>query len=102
MAKLSEKQVKHIASLSKLDLTQEEIEKFQKELSAVIDYFSTLTKLNTEGIEPMAHPTGLTDVLSEDSFQPKQGLATKIATQATDNIYNDYFVVTQLIHKKKQ
>ncbi len=100
MAKLSERQVRRVAQLSHLELTANEIKSLQAELSAVVDYFSALTELDTEGIEPMGHPAELTDVLAEDDQKHEQSLTAKTATGATDNIYNDYFVVPQLIDKE--
>lgn len=41
---ISKEEVKHIAKLCRLDLTEQEIEKMQKDMSAVLDYFDLLKK----------------------------------------------------------
>lgn len=41
---ISKEEVKHIADLSRLDLSEKEIEKMQKDLSAILDYFDLLKK----------------------------------------------------------
>lgn len=42
---ISKKEVEHIAKLSRLELTEKEIEKMQKDMSAVLDYFNLLKKV---------------------------------------------------------
>ena len=53
---ISKEEVKHIAKLARMELTQEEIESFQKDLSSILDYFEILKKINTNKIEPTFHP----------------------------------------------
>jgi aspartyl-tRNA(Asn)/glutamyl-tRNA(Gln) amidotransferase subunit C len=52
---ISEDKVKHIAKLARLGLTEKEIEKFQKELSAILDYFEKLKEVDISGVEPTSH-----------------------------------------------
>lgn len=49
---ITKKQVKHIAKLARLGLDQKEIEKMQKDLATILDYFNLLNKIDTKGIEP--------------------------------------------------
>ena len=66
MATLTADQVRHIAKLARLRLTDEEVEKFAPELSSILQYIDTLSKVNTENIEPTSQVTGLTNRLRED------------------------------------
>ncbi|MEO2068892.1 MAG: Asp-tRNA(Asn)/Glu-tRNA(Gln) amidotransferase subunit GatC, partial [Desulfurobacteriaceae bacterium] len=50
--KLSKDTVKHIAMLSRPELKEEEVEKFQKQLSQILDFVEKLNELNTDGIYP--------------------------------------------------
>lgn len=50
-------EVKHIAKLARLGITEEEEEKFQKDLSSILDYFEMLKELDTLAVEPTHHPT---------------------------------------------
>jgi len=54
---IKKEEVKHIAKLARLGIDAKEQEKFQKDLSAILDYFESLKKVETEGIEPTFHPT---------------------------------------------
>lgn len=64
--KLTEQQVRHVAKLSRLRLSDEEVHRMAEQLSAVLDYVSQLSELNVEGVEPMAHAMELTNVWRED------------------------------------
>ncbi|GAC1413355.1 MAG: Asp-tRNA(Asn)/Glu-tRNA(Gln) amidotransferase subunit GatC [Candidatus Doudnabacteria bacterium] len=67
---LTKEEVKKIAGLCKIELTENEIEKFQKELSVVLEYASELQQVNTEGVQEISQVTGLENVLRED--HPRQ------------------------------
>jgi aspartyl-tRNA(Asn)/glutamyl-tRNA(Gln) amidotransferase subunit C len=66
---LSEKEVKHIAALARIGLSGNEIEKYRRDLSAILDYFKKLEELNTDGIEPIGHITGRFNSCREDKVQ---------------------------------
>ncbi len=64
---LSIQQTKHIAELSKLDLSGEEVGKFQKQLSSILEYVNLLNEVDTTDVEPTAQTTGLKNVAKKDS-----------------------------------
>jgi aspartyl-tRNA(Asn)/glutamyl-tRNA(Gln) amidotransferase subunit C len=66
---LAKKEVKHIAHLARLGLTDEEIEKYTKQLSSILDYVEQLKEVKTEGVEPTAQVTGLENVMREDKIE---------------------------------
>jgi aspartyl-tRNA(Asn)/glutamyl-tRNA(Gln) amidotransferase subunit C len=63
---LSQEEVKNIAHLARIGVTEEETEKYRKDLSAVLDFFQELQSLDTEGIEPIGHITGRVSEARED------------------------------------
>ncbi len=63
---LSKEEVQHIAALARIGITDEETEKYQKDLSAILDYFKKLQELDTENIEPIGHITGRFNSYRED------------------------------------
>lgn len=63
---LTKEEVKKISELCRIQLTDAELEKFQKELAVVLDYVAELQKVRTEGVEEISQVTGLTNVLRED------------------------------------
>ncbi|MEP7285346.1 MAG: Asp-tRNA(Asn)/Glu-tRNA(Gln) amidotransferase subunit GatC [Chloroflexota bacterium] len=68
--KLSREQVIEIADLAKLDLTEQEIEQYADQLSAVLDYASRLDQLDTDNIPPMSTVVPLENVMREDVIRP--------------------------------
>jgi aspartyl-tRNA(Asn)/glutamyl-tRNA(Gln) amidotransferase subunit C len=64
--KLSEEEVKHVAALAKLSLTSQETAKFQKQLSAILDYVALLNEVKTDKVEPTSQVTGLENVFRKD------------------------------------
>jgi len=71
--------VRHIGRLSRIELTDEQVQTFSRQLSSILGYFDKLQELDTEGVEPMAHAVELTNVLADDApaptLRPDQALA---------------------------
>ncbi len=59
---LSEEEVKKVAGMARIALTDEEVKKFQKDLSSVLDYVAELQQVDTEGLEIVSSVTGLENV----------------------------------------
>lgn len=66
---LTKDEVKHIAKLARLNLTDKELEKFSIQLSAILDHAKMLDKVNTDGVEPIAQVTGLMNVTFKDEVK---------------------------------
>jgi aspartyl-tRNA(Asn)/glutamyl-tRNA(Gln) amidotransferase subunit C len=69
---ISKGEVKHIAKLAMLDLSDSEIEMFQSQLAKVLEHANSIAGLDLSGIEPTQHPFELENVLRKD--EPKTGL----------------------------
>jgi len=67
MADLSRDDVLKLARLARLDLTDEEIEEFTAELSAVLGYVDQLKNVDVTGLKPTSQVTGLKNVMREDT-----------------------------------
>ena len=75
--KLTQEQVRHVAKLSRLDLREEEVQRLAQQLSRVLDHVSKLNELEVTGVEPMAHPLDLTNVLRPD--EPAPAISPEVA-----------------------
>jgi aspartyl-tRNA(Asn)/glutamyl-tRNA(Gln) amidotransferase subunit C len=67
MTELTREDVLKLARLARLDLTDEEVEAYRKELSAVLEYVAQLDKVDVAGLEPTTQVTGLQNVMREDT-----------------------------------
>jgi aspartyl-tRNA(Asn)/glutamyl-tRNA(Gln) amidotransferase subunit C len=63
---LSKDQVQKIAQLARIEITDQEAEKYSKDLSAILGFVEKLNEADTEGVEPIAHVTGAKNVIRED------------------------------------
>ena len=79
---ISKQEVQHIAKLARIELNKEEEEKFQKELSSILDFVKKLDKINTDNVERMGQITGLEGVVRNDNNVLKQDFSDKILKQA--------------------
>lgn len=75
---LSKQQIEHIAKLARLELTEEELEKYGAQLSGVLDYIGQLNEVNTDGVEPTAQVTGLENIFRQD-----------VISECAEDIIND-------------
>ena len=66
---LSRDEVKHIARLCRLKLTDEELGIFTRELGEILNYIEKLNKLDTENVTPLTHVLPLSNVLREDEVK---------------------------------
>jgi aspartyl-tRNA(Asn)/glutamyl-tRNA(Gln) amidotransferase subunit C len=67
---ISRDEVLHVAKLARLALSEEEIEKFRAQLSAILEAVGKVSELDLEGVPPTSHPLDLVNVLAEDEPQP--------------------------------
>ena len=58
--------VQYLENLGRLELSPEDEEKTQKALSDILGYFDQLNELDTEGVEPLSHAAGVSNVTRED------------------------------------
>ena len=82
---LSKDEVKYIASLSRIHLTDAEVEKFAKDLGAVLEFVEKLKTLNVEGVKPTSHVLELQNVYREDivkkSLSQDEALSIAVAKE---------------------
>ncbi|MFC0189978.1 Asp-tRNA(Asn)/Glu-tRNA(Gln) amidotransferase subunit GatC [Fictibacillus aquaticus] len=69
MSRISKEEVKHVANLARLAITEEEAVKLQGELDAIIAFAEELNELDTENVEATTHVLDLKNVLREDKVK---------------------------------
>ena len=63
---LDRSQVEHIAALARIGLTEEEVRMFGEQLSDILEQFEVLNELDTSGVIPTGHASGLQTVMRDD------------------------------------
>ena len=70
MTRITMDEVKHVANLARLAITEEEAEKLTNELDAIISFAEQLNELDTENIEPTSHVLDMKNIFREDVSKP--------------------------------
>ncbi len=79
MASLTAAQVRHIAKLARLQISDAEVETYAKELGSIFTFIEQLKAVDTSGIEPTAQVTGLRNVLRDDRLASGEARGTSDA-----------------------
>lgn len=64
--KIDEAQVRHVAKLAKLSLSEEEVSRFAAQLSDITEYVEKINEMETDGVEPAEHIAGIKNVFRQD------------------------------------
>jgi len=96
--KLTKDQVKHVAKLANLSLTDEEVDKYSEQLSKILEYVDQLNAVDTKDVEPTFNVSGQANVMSED----KLGDCTLPQEDALSNASQkkEGFIVTKGVFKE--
>ena len=86
---------RHIGRLSRIDLSDEQLDKLAQQLGAILEYFDKLQELDTENVEPMAHAVEIHNVLAEDT--PRASLTHDEALANAPAHDGDFFKVPKVI-----
>ena len=93
--KIDQAQVRKVARLSRLDLTEAEIEEFTDQLCAILDYVEKMNELDTENVEPLAHCLPVSNVFREDSV--KESLGTEKTLANAPQRDGEFFKVPKIL-----
>ena len=96
--KINKEQVKHIANLARIKLSDKEITKFQKQLANIIDYFDLLNEVETEHVDETSQVTGLVNMLRKDEI--RDILSQKHALQNAPDEKKGYFKTKSPLKKR--
>jgi aspartyl-tRNA(Asn)/glutamyl-tRNA(Gln) amidotransferase subunit C len=91
---LTREDVAKVALLSRLKLSDAELDLMTSQLVAILDYVERLSEVNTDGIEPMAHAVERTNVFREDIETPMLPCDAALANAPKTD--GQYFLVPQI------
>ena len=76
---LSPEDVRWVAHLARLDLSEAELKKMAAQLGAIVEYVDQLTRIDTGGVEPLAHALAVHNVFREDEPRPSLPVGEALA-----------------------
>lgn len=94
---LTKDDILHLAKLSKLKLTEDEIEKYWKQLEETVEFIKNLDELDTSNVVPTSQTTDMTNIGFTDGEGNKRNLNQEEATKNSENKKNGYFVVKRIM-----
>lgn len=94
---ISEQQVRHLAHLARLDLSDAEIVSQAHDLDAIVGYVAQLAEVDTTGVEPIANVTGLINVARADL--PTAMLPTALALGNASSHSDSAFLVPKVVER---
>jgi len=77
--KIDKVQIRKVAKLSRLELTEAEMEEFTGQLSAILDYVEKMNELDTTSVQPLAHCLPISNVFREDVVKDSLGTEKTLA-----------------------
>ena len=98
--KITEKEVRYVADLANLSLSDEEVRKFQADLDEILGHVERLNEIDTSGVEPMAqvlYEAGGNATWRADSERPPLGTVTALANAPQPGA--GYFKVPKVIER---
>jgi len=92
---ISPEDVRHVARLARLALTDEELERMREQLDAILAYIDKLRELDVEGVEPTSHAVPLVNVMRDDEITPS--LSQDAALANAPDRAGEFFRVPRII-----
>ncbi|MDD3395874.1 MAG: Asp-tRNA(Asn)/Glu-tRNA(Gln) amidotransferase subunit GatC [Acidaminococcaceae bacterium] len=93
--KVTAKDVRHIANLSRLSIADSEMDKFTEQFNQILNYADILQELDTKGIEPSPYVLPISNVLREDVAVV--GVSHEEALKNAPEVHNGGFKVPRVI-----
>jgi aspartyl-tRNA(Asn)/glutamyl-tRNA(Gln) amidotransferase subunit C len=91
---ISEEEVRHVANLARLGLTDAEVKKMSGQLGAILDSIEQIGELDLEGVPPTANALDLTNVLRYD--EPRKCLPQDVALSTAPDSVDGLFAVPRI------
>lgn len=92
---LSDKEVRHVAMLARLSVTDAEVETLREELNSILGHIDTIQQLDLSGVEPMTHAVPVVNVTRPDVVKP--GLDRERALMNAPEAEDGAFVIPQIV-----
>ena len=92
---ISEQDVRHVATLARMALTDEQVTTLQHELSTILDHIDEIQKLNLADVKPTAHPLDVVNVTRAD--EPKPGLTQEQALTNAPQSSGGAFLIPRIV-----
>ncbi|NIA06730.1 MAG: Asp-tRNA(Asn)/Glu-tRNA(Gln) amidotransferase subunit GatC [Actinobacteria bacterium] len=94
-AKIGPEQVRKVAHLARIKLSESEVEQFSEQLSDILTYVDQLNELDTSNVEPTTHPLRLSNVFRKD--EAGETLSNEAALANAPKKHGGFFAVPKVL-----
>ena len=94
-AELTEEQVRHVAKLARLSLSDDEVQAYRGQIAGILGYVTQLQDVDLAGVQPMTNPLDATNILRTD--EPTPGLSREQALANAPKTDGTYFLVPEIL-----
>lgn len=95
MSSVDKNTISHIAKLARLEVTDKQAEQYSKQLTQILNYFEQISKVNTQGVEPLVTPSEIENFWRED--QVKKEDSAEAMTQNAPSRAGNLFKVPPVV-----
>ena len=85
--RLTDDEVRDIAALARVAMTDDEVEQMRDQLSNILEHFDVLNQVDTDSVEPTGHTVGLVSVMREDEVDesfPREDMLANVPLREGD------------------
>ncbi len=93
--RLTDEEVRHVAALARVAMTDDEVELMRSQLSNILDHVNVLNQVDTEGVEPTGHSVDVTSVMRDDEVGESAQLEDVLAN--APSTYDDFIRVKAVL-----
>ncbi len=94
---ISKEDVKYVASLTRIEMSNKELEDFTGQIDTIMEYMKKLNKLNTDNIQPTSHILDIKNVTRKDHRLPDESLPGKESIKMAPETKDQFFKVPKVI-----
>ena len=77
--RITSEEVRHIAALARVGMTDEEVERMREQLSVILEQFDVLEQVDTDGVEPTGHTVGVSSIMRDDRSRESSPIEDMLA-----------------------
>ena len=99
MEKISKEEVRHLAELSSISLSDDEVSNLQTDLGNIVEYIEQLSELNTDGVEPTYSVSKNQNVWREDEINDYGVKRTELLKLAGNNVEDNQVKVPKVLEE---
>jgi aspartyl-tRNA(Asn)/glutamyl-tRNA(Gln) amidotransferase subunit C len=94
---LTKEEILNVATLARIGVSDQDVEKYQHDLSEILDYFKKLDEFDVEGVEPIGHITGMKNTFRNDKNEDFGKIGREAIMKNVPEMKGEYIKVKSVL-----